>query len=365
MNARAIVYYITAHGYGHGTRSCDILRAVQARQTGIPVVVVSDLPRDFLEARLGRTGWEHVTGSFDVGMVQVDSVRVDLEATRRAAVSLRESRDSLVAAQSKFLADRRAAVVVCDIPSIPIEAAHAAGVPVVAVGNFGWDWIYEDFARRDPRWQPVVDMIAEGYGKADLLLRLPFAEPMAAFQRAEDLPLLARPGRPRRDELARACGARTDALWSLLSFTSLDWNDEALDMLAALDHVEFFTVKPLTWQRPNIHAVDRVEFSYADVMASVDVVVTKPGFGVMSECIVNNKPMIYTERTDFREYEVLVASIKRFLRHVHLPGSKLYRGELGEALHAIRSAPPPPERLGAGGDQIAAERILSYADSFS
>jgi L-arabinokinase len=322
--------------------------------------VVSDLPREFLRARLGETGWDLVAGSFDVSMVQLDSVRVDLDATRRAALDLCGRRDELVRDQSKFLADCRASVVVADIPSIPIEAAKRVGVPAVAVGNFGWDWIYEEFSMRDPRWQPAVDMIGEGYRKADLLLRLPFAEPMAAFTHIEDVPLLARSGRSRREELARITGADAGALWSLLSFTTLDWTEAALDRIAALAGVEFFTVKPLAWRRHNIHAVDRLEFPYADVIASVDVVVTKPGFGVLSECIVNNKPIVYTERTDFREYEVLVASTKKFLRNVHIPSAALYRGELGEALEAVRSAPPPPEKLGAGGDRIAAERILSF-----
>ncbi|MFH0907390.1 MAG: hypothetical protein V1929_01325 [bacterium] len=355
-----IVYYITAHGFGHGSRSCDILRALSRARPGIGVVVVSDLPRDFVESRLTGTRVELVAGSFDVGMVQLDSVRVDLDATRRAAQELCDTRDALVAGQAKFLADRRAAVVVTDIPSIPIEAAARAGVPAVAVGNFGWDWIYEEFAARDPRWQPAVDVIGAGYRKADLLLRLPFAEPMAAFRRVEDLPLVASPGQDRRGELARATAADTRKTWVLLSFTSLSWDDHALDRVAALGDHEFFTVKPLTWQGRNIHAVDRDLFPYADVMASVDVVITKPGFGVLSECVVNNKPIVYTERTDFREFDVLVAAMKRFLRNVHIPGTKLYRGELGEALQAVRSAAHPPEKLWAGGDRIAAERILSF-----
>lgn len=361
MKNRPLIYYITAHGHGHASRSCDILRALSLARPDMGIVVVSDSPRSFLESRLAGARVELIAGSFDVGMVQRDSVRVDLEATRDAALDLCSRRKGLVAQQAKFLAGRRAAMVVVDIPSIPIEAAKAAGLPVVAVGNFGWDWIYEEFVTQDPRWQPVVDMIADGYRKADLLLRLPFAEPMANFRHIEDVPLVALPGRPRREELARCTGARPDALWSLLSFTSLDWSDDALDRVAALDEVEFFTVKPLMWNRKNIHAVDRRAFPYADVMASVDAVVTKPGFGVLSECVVNNKPIVYTERTDFREYEVLVASVKRFLCNVHIPGVKLYRGELGEALQAVRSAPPPPEKLGAGGDRIAAERILSFA----
>ena len=106
-------------------------------------------------------------------------------------------------------------------------------------------------------------------------------------------------------------------------------------------------------------AVDGRQFPYADVMASCDVVVTKPGYGVMQECAVNDKPMVYVEREDFREYPILEAALKRHFRTVHLPAHKLYHGDLEAALAAVPRASAPLERLGAGGDDLAAQEILA------
>jgi L-arabinokinase len=356
-----LAYYITAHGYGHGARSCDILRAVLELRPGLRVTVISDLEPAFLAGRLPRApNLVLRPGGFDVGMVQIDSVRVDLDATLARGLDLVKRRSDLVAQERAFLREARARAVVADIPSIPLEAATADGIPAIAVGNFGWDWIYEEFAARDARWKPVVAAVEEGYAAADLLLRLPFAEPMRAFRRIEDLPLVARPGRPRRDEIAALTRAGAASFWSLLSFTSLDLSVAALDKIEAMAGHEFFTVLPLAWPRRNIHAVDRAQIPYADVMASVDAVISKPGFGVLSECAANSKPLVYTERTDFREYDVLVAGLRKVLRNVHIAGTDLYRGNLLPSLEAIRAAPEPPERLAAGGDVLAAERILSF-----
>ena len=355
---KALVYYVTTHGYGHGARSCDVLSAVLRRQPDLPVHLVSDLAEAFLAPRLPPGDIHFRQGSFDVGMVQLDSVRVDVPATLQAARHMLASWPAHVEREMAFLKSVSAGLVVADIPGLPLQAAHHLGVPAVAVGNFAWDWIYEPFAEEHRGWQPIIDAYREAYACSDVLLRLPFHEPMAAFPRRVDIPILARPGRPRRAELARHTGAPPDATWVLLSFSTLGWTEDALDRVTAVPGHVYFTVKPLAWNRPGMIALDRREFPYADVMASCDVVVTKPGFGVLQECAVNHKPMVYVERENFREYPILEAALKRHFKSVHIPSRALYRGELGESLAAIRTAPEPVERLSAGGDDQAAGEIL-------
>ncbi len=357
-----LAYYITAHGFGHGARSCDILSALLRARPDLTLHVVTDLPPDFLAARLPPGDVRYRPGRFDAGMVQLDSIRVDVDASLRAATELADRSHELANLERLFMIDERVGAVVCDIPAIPLIAASRAGLPALAVGNFAWDWIYEEFVERDPGWEDVVEQFREGYHACDLLLRLPFAAPMSAFRHTRDLPLVARPGRNRRAELAGRLGLRVDRPWVLLSFTTLEWDEAALRRVQALRGYEFLTVLPLQWEGPNLHAIDRRVFSYSDVLASSDIVVTKPGYGVLSECAVNGKPMVYTERTDFREYPILEAAVQRYFRHQHLPAHDLYRGDLGAALEAVQRAPAPLETLSMGGDDEAARMILTRLD---
>lgn len=359
-----IAYYITAHGYGHAVRSCDILAALVRARPDLPITITSDLPRDFLAARLPPGGrFSFRQGRFDVGMVQLDSIRVDVAATLREVEALRARATDLLAAEIEFMRASRIGAVVADIPALPIRAGSSLGLPTFAVGNFAWDWIYEEFVPRDPRWASVADWFREAYGKTGLLLRLPFAEPMTAFPRTVDLPLLARPGVSRRDEIARRTGADPGKPWVLLSFSSLDWDAAALARVGSLRDYAFFTVKPLAWEAPGLHALDRRDIAYTDVLASCDIVVTKPGYGVLSECAVNGKPIVYSERTDFREYPILEAAVRRYFRHRHIPAEALYRGDLKAALDAVQRAPAPSETLAVGGDTQAASLILSPSRS--
>ena len=358
MENKHIAYYVTAHGYGHGVRSCDIIRAVNQCYPEIPVRLTTDLPRPFLRNRLDPSHTVYRAGSYDVGMVQLDSVRVDVDATLQRVLALYDREDELLDKEVQFLKEADIGLVVADIPALPLKAASLCGIPSVAIGNFSWDWIYSEFLERDERWKGCVDKLVEGYRCADMLLRLPFAGDMSVFKQVEDVPLVADAGHDRRAEIAAELGCDVDKTWVLLSFTTLDWDVSALDRVEALSEYEFFTVLPLEWKRSNIHPVPRDQFSFADVIASVDVVVTKPGFGILSECIANGKPMVYVDRTDFAEYPVLEAGLKRYLKHVHVSAERLYAGDLGEALAAVSDAAEPKESLEYGGAGVVAQRLV-------
>lgn len=355
-----LAYYITAHGYGHGVRSCDVLRAFHALRPDVDVLIVTDLPDDFLRNRMPDFNYTRVARSLDVGMVQLDSIRMDVDRTLGLALDLCDQHDELRDHEQAFLQNQDVGLVVCDIPGIPIAAAAAAGIPRYAIGNFSWSWIYEEFVPTDSRWQTVADCFAQDYAQTNLLLRLPFAEPMSVFPVQQEVGLLATPGSAQRETLAQLTGAPLDVPWVLLSFSTLEWDAAALANLTAMQQYAFFTVKPLEWEGPNLFAVDRRDMPFSDVLASIDVVITKPGFGVVSECVANCKPMIYADREDFREYPVLESAIQRYLRHQHLPAQDLYKGNLRAALESIWQCPEPSETLpGGGADQVAA--VLSDA----
>ena len=356
-NSPSIAYYVSAHGYGHGVRSCRIIRAINELYPQLTVCIVSTLPASFLSNQIGTDRNSVRTESLDVGMVQLDSIRVDVDATLERVGRLHARRQALVEQEADFIENNGIKAVVSDIPAIPIESAAMLGIPSLAIGNFGWDWIYSEFLERDPRWSRIVDMFRKQYSQTGLLLRLPFCEKMSSFPCVEDIPLVASPGRPRRLEIADLTESDPGKKWVLLSFTDLAWGRRALSSVGRLAAYEFFTVLPLAWEQSNIHPVNREQVPFSDVLASVDAVVSKPGFGILSDCIVNRKPLIYAERSNFLEFPILEAAVKRYLKHVHIPAEDLYRGDLKPSLERIWEQPDPEESLPQGGDRIAARRM--------
>jgi hypothetical protein len=357
----SIAYYVSAHGYGHGVRACDIVRALNRYYPEVQIHIVSGLAADFLCNRICCDTNLLRPLAFDVGMIQKDSIRVDIPSTLARLQQLHACSEELIRGEMAFIRKEMIDLVVVDIPSIPVEAAERCGIPSVAIGNFGWDWIYESFSRQDAGWTPIVEKIRAAYSKTDLLMRLPFSEEMRAFPHKVDLPLVASAGNCRRDEIAGLYHCDPDRKWVLLSFTTLEWNGRALDRMESLDAYEFFTVHPLQWNRRNVHTVFRETFAFSDVVASVDAVVSKPGFGILSDCVVNGKPLIYADRSDFAEFDILEAAIKKYLKYVHVPQRSLYEAELGPSLEKIWTQPEAPDRVAHGGELIAAQHLAQQA----
>jgi L-arabinokinase len=93
-------------------------------------------------------------------------------------------------------------------------------------------------------------------------------------------------------------------------------------------------------------------------VAAADVVVTKPGYGIVSECAANDTPLLYTSRGRFVEYEVFVAQMPRILRCRYISQEDLLAGRWADAVDALLAQPAPRERARIDGAGIAAAEIL-------
>ena len=93
-------------------------------------------------------------------------------------------------------------------------------------------------------------------------------------------------------------------------------------------------------------------------MRAADVVVTKPGYGIISEAIANDAALLYTSRGHFVEYDVLVREMPRYLRAQFIEQEDLLSGNWSAALEKLLRQPPPPEKPALNGAEVAAEEIL-------
>jgi L-arabinokinase len=98
---------------------------------------------------------------------------------------------------------------------------------------------------------------------------------------------------------------------------------------------------------------------YEDLVRAAAVVVTKPGYGIIAECVANDTALLYTSRGHFVEYDVLVAAMPRYLRTRFIEQEDLYAGAWGPHLDALLAQPAPPERPAVDGADVAADHILA------
>ena len=286
-----------------------------------------------------------------MGLAQRDALVIDEAGTAARCREFEARWEERVAAEVDFLRASGARAVLGDIPPLAFAAAARAGVPALALGNFSWDWIYRHLSARHPSLAASAALAATAYARADLLLALPFAGDLSAFPRREEVGLVARRPRLSRTEARRRL--RLDGRVAvLLSFGGVGLPGLSPEALSALGDFRFLLPQELGSGR-----LDGLGLGYPDVVAAADVVVTKPGYGIVSGAIGAGTRLVYTDRGDFPEYPVMVREMARWLACVHVGNEELLSGRLGEAIRRVLEFPmPPPPDL--GGADRAAGRVL-------
>jgi hypothetical protein len=364
-----IVFYVSGHGFGHTSRTIEVIHALLRLAPDVPVVVkTSALKRLFERTLKGRV--ELVELTCDAGMVQADSLNIDAGASVRDAKGFQKRLPQLASEEAAFLTERGVQLVLGDIPPLAFAAAAAAGVASIAIGNFTWDWIYEAYPEESPF--ELGEDIRAIYRRASMALRLPMSGGFAGLDAiTRDIPFIARQSRQDPDTVRRALGLpprRDDKPLVLMSFGGYGVQGLETSALRALEDYTIATtdlpagdhnIRPapglLLISEQKLHGGG---LRYEDLVRAADVVVTKPGYGIISEAIANETALLYTSRGRFVEYDVLVKEMPRYLRAQFIEQGDLLRGNWAPSLEKLLTQPSPPEKPALNGAEVAAEEIL-------
>lgn len=366
--ARNLLYYVSGHGYGHATRSAAIIEAFVAERPAWNVLVRTSAP-EHLFAGLARTSVYRLEQSLDPGVVEdADALGVDAAATLEQLESCYRRRQSLVAAEVAWLKTHRISLLVADFPPAAGEIAAAAGVPAIGVGNFTWDWLYEPLFSGHEHWDRWQAWLRSGYGKMQLLLRLPFshATGLEMFPAVQTAPLAMRRSTREPGEVLAALGLDSADRRRRVVLAMRGRIPLAARRRAALEcgDLVFLHFDADAADLPeNMRAValgPRLKFP--DVLQAADAVVSKLGYGILSECIAAEKPIMHPPRQRFREDEIFAVEAGRFARLAPISQADFAAGCWRESLACLWELPRPAEKLPLDGAAVCARAIGDWAD---
>jgi hypothetical protein len=346
-----LVHYISGHGFGHASRSIELLKAIVAARPDVRIVIKTAAPPWLCDAVAGPAVTV-VPFDTDPGVTQTDSLHIDeLESVRRA-VAFYGRFDALADREGAFLRSSGATLVLGDIPPLAHAAAARAGLRSIAIGNFTWDWIYEGYEAFTREAPQVIDKIRAAYALATRALRLPMHGGFGAMAAVTvDIPFIARRSRRGPADTRRKLGVPDDRPFVLASFgaygLAVPFEDIARD-------------QRLTILSPP--ALLGGGLLYQDAVAAADVVISKPGYGIVSECVASGTPLLFTSRGRFVEYDVFLAEMPRVLRCRFIPQDDLMAGRWRPHIEALLEQPPPPERARIDGARVAANAILNLVN---
>lgn len=361
--SKTVVSYVSGHGFGHAVRTIEVLRALRRRRPDLDYWIRTPAPRWFFDFNLGDP-FCHASCRLDVGAVQTSSLEVDPQASLAAYADLLSGREALIDGEVAALGALSPALVFADIPALAFDVAARLGVPGVAMTNFSWDWIYADYVRDFPVHRWLVDDLRESYGQASLLLRLPMHGDLGTFPVIRDIPLVARRARIGREEVRRRLGLPARRRVVLLSFGGIGLT---LGNVPDIPGVTFVAAQSIAAGAAPCRVVSTGELEaagarYEDLVGASDAVMTKPGYGIVAECIANGTAIVYTPRGRFAEYDVLVEGIRRSLPHARLGNADLYAGRWRAALEEAFAAESPAAGIAVNGAEVAAGILSDLLD---
>jgi L-arabinokinase len=360
---RTVFFYVSGHGFGHTVRQIEVMGALAARAPDVQFFVRTTSPAWLFE-RTARFKYTLLPGETDTGVVQRDSLTLDESDTIRRATAFYRELDAKARDEALLLRGHAADLVIADAPPLACAAAARAGIPSLVCANFTWDWIYADYSAS----QDLLARIQDAYRLADAGWRMPMHGGFAAIDPIVDVPFVARHARNdlSRDEVRRALRLPMDRRLALISFGGYGVEGLRLESLDCGPSWEIVTTAGPG--RSNVSRHDAVRtldepamysagLRYEDVVRAVDVVLTKPGYGIISDCIANGTAMLYTSRGRFAEYDVLVSEMPRYLRCRFIDPEDLRAGRWRGALDEVVAQPKPPEAPRTDGAAVVAEMI--------
>lgn len=355
---KTIQYYVSGHGFGHAVRAIQVMEELH-RLGDFRIRIKSGAPRWLFQRSLPfRFEYQH--WDLDVQPIQTDSLTIRWEETARRGLEIYRRREEIVDREIRDFRCAGVDFVISDIPPLPLEAAGRVGIPCACVANFTWDWIYRNTPVSLPSLRELADLIGDSYSRTGLALLTPLRTEMEAFPVAEPIPLIGRESRYSREEIRAVLGIPPARAVVLLSFGGLGIDGIGWSRLEEMKDYRFLRLDDQEVQTGNVRTFSRDRVSHHDLVRAADVVVTKPGYGICAECILNRTPMVFTSRTDFPETPVLVRQTEEFIPLKEIGNDRLRSMDLVDPVETLLKKEWVPREVPGDGAAVAAKKLLTW-----
>ena len=348
---------ITNHGFGHSTRAASVLATLRQTRLDVEIILATTAPQWLLQSYLQPEGITYRPVSFDIGVLQSDSLTMDKAATLEKLKWICAHQDEILAPEIEFIQNTGVDLILGDIPPLLTQLAKAVDLPCWMMGNFGWDFIYRPWGGE---FEAIADWIADCFSECDRMFRLPFHEEMMAFPKIIDVGLTG--GTPKLTvEVARErFGITTPSDRTvLLTFGGLGLAKIPYEKaLQAYPDWQFLTFDRQAPALPNLIKITDLALRPADVMGMCDRIVSKPGYSTFAEACRLERGVVTLPRQGFAEAQLLLEGIQRHAHHQILDGEAFFDGDWSFLERPL--VPPKAKPLATDGNDAIANAISDY-----
>ena len=352
---------ISSHGFGHAAQVVPVLNALGRLVSGLTIILRTHVSPSFFRSRL-HIPWSLSAAEQDVGCVQQGPLYIDAHGTWSAYRHFHEGWKAKVEAEAQAIRAAKPNLILSDISYLAVEAGTRAGIPSVGFGSLSWDRVLELYLESGRGEQvALLQQIRGSYGTAELMIRLAPGLPMTAFPSVVDVGPIAELVAPDVARLREAIGFRPPERIVLVAFGGIPLEALPFDALEHLEGYRFIVYGPVPENCERVRSAESLPMAFRTVLASADIIMTKPGYSTIVEAVAYRTPVVYVRRYNFADETVLVEYLNRYGAGIELSADDFEKGNWRQALNTASGknmAATPPDSGTAEAAAILASRTL-------
>ena len=326
---------LSPHGFGHAAMTAPVVEEMRRRLPGLRLTVQTTVPSHLLQSRYGT--FAQVPRIADFGFRMLSATTIDLEASAEGYRELHARLDREIEADRAAMALDRPDLVLSNVAYVPLAAAARLGVPALALSSLNWADMYAHYLGDRPEAPAILADMRAAYHGARLFLTCTPCQDMTLGNLRPVGPV-ARIGY--RHPLRLPCRQGGDRI-GLISFGGID-HDVDLIRWPRLPGWAWLTTVEGGGGRPDMAHWSATGLSFTDLIASVDVVVGKTGYGTFSEAAMAGTPVLYVARPDWPESPQLEPWLHAHVRSLPFSPQDLTAPGLAALLQTLFAQPPRP-----------------------
>ncbi|HPZ09399.1 MAG TPA: hypothetical protein PL110_14940 [Candidatus Eremiobacteraeota bacterium] len=343
---------------GHSTRMIEVANHIPIIHK---ITFATCAPEWIYHTNLHRPFFYRRT-KIDAGVIQSDLLTILEEETLNEFAFLNNHRDEIIKEEVKWNKTNQVDIIISDIPAMAFPIARKLSIPSVGISNFTWDWIYGPMVKKYPHHTHLIENLCNDYKEAELFLCLPMYGKLPFFREVKFIPFIASKSSCSPEEIRKKLSIEGRRKLILCSFGGHEM--ASINFSQVAKELDEFTLISFNPQFPSeypdfITLKDEKNILHADIVAAADIVVCKPGYGIVSETIANCTKVLYTCRKDLIENTVLVEGLRNFAIAEEIPNKDFLKGKWGSYIHRLLQKNKTFLDVDCSGAEVAVKEIFN------
>ncbi len=351
-----LIVTLTAHGYGHVAQTAPILNALHQQLPELRISLFSDIETVYLKRRI-HAPFQHHKIALDVGLLMDAEIRPRINESHRAYNDFHRNWSNKLTQLTQHFKQLNADLLLSNIAYLPIVAAKSLNLPSIALCSLNWADIYQHYCHDLPNSTHIHQQILHAYQHSSHFLKTTPAMPMPSLVGQKISPI-THLGKNRRHEINQ--WLQIDSKKKLI-VVGLGGINSRFDLQHWPKTSDFYWLVPEQWlnRQQNMQSVESCPFTFIDLLASSDLLISKPGYGSFSETACNATPCLYLERDEWPESIYLEEWLQQHGVTEKISRIEFEQGQFEQKIRALmeKKPPKPPE---ANGVTESLEIILPY-----